>query len=440
MKEEIGGTIGKLTWKLTDGNTLIISGNGDMQNYDFGFDGPNYYTDAPWVNERFKTVVIETGITSIGAGAFFYCENLTSIIIPNSVINIGENAFAGCGNLTSINIESENSSYVSEDGVLFNKSKTILICCPQQKAGKYTIPHNVKSIGNSAFSHCNNLTSIIIPNSVTSIGKWAFSHCNLTSILIPDSVTSIGNGAFLFCDHLTSILIPNSVTSIGANAFQSCKNLPSIVLPNNITSIEELTFYDCTSLTSIAIPNGVVSIGSWAFYKCTNLTSVTIPKSVVSFGSNAFTYCKNLKILTNLNPVPVNIGYNVFDGVNIDKCTLEVPMGSVAEYKEANIWKNFKIKGIDVGIAETDNYPSLRVYPNPTTGVLNLIQETINNEQLTINNIEIFDICGKKIFLSTRSLVHSSTITMDISHLTAGIYFVKISTETGEVVRKIVKQ
>ncbi|MBO4705732.1 MAG: leucine-rich repeat domain-containing protein, partial [Spirochaetaceae bacterium] len=53
---------------------------------------------------------------------------------------------------------------------------------------KVIIPSSVKTIGNSAFNGCENLTEITIPSSVTSIGKWAFEQCsNLTEITIPSS-------------------------------------------------------------------------------------------------------------------------------------------------------------------------------------------------------------------------------------------------------------
>jgi len=80
----------------------------------------------------------------------------------------------------------------------------------------------------------------------------------------------------------------------------------------------------------------------------------------------------------------------------------------------------------------------INVFPNPTTGVLNLIQERITNEELTIRNFEIFDVYGRTL-LSHKSLMFPET-TINIAHLSAGIYFVRIATEKGEVVKKIVKQ
>ena len=75
-------------------------------------------------------------------------------------------------------VESENPEYSSADGVLFNKNKTELLCCPARKSGNYDIPNSVTSIGDRAFGYCSNLTSVTIPNSVTSIGDMAFENCS----------------------------------------------------------------------------------------------------------------------------------------------------------------------------------------------------------------------------------------------------------------------
>ena len=84
----------------------------------------------------------------------------------------------------------------------------------------------VVGIGNSAFSRCSSLTSVVIPEGVTSIGDRAFSGCSsLTSVVIPGSVTSIDEYAFAACTSLTSVVIPEGVTSIGENAFRGCSSL-----------------------------------------------------------------------------------------------------------------------------------------------------------------------------------------------------------------------
>ena len=171
-----------LTWTLTADGTMTISGTGAMK---------DYYTDVSpaYDNSKIKKVVIENGITSIGAYAFSSCSNLTDITIPDSVTSIGEYAFQNCRKLASIEIPSsvtsiggsafsgtlwlrnkrqENNSLVIVNGILID-GRTC--------SGEVTIPDGVTNIGGSAFFNCTGLTSISIPKSVTNIGEFAFSGC-----------------------------------------------------------------------------------------------------------------------------------------------------------------------------------------------------------------------------------------------------------------------
>ena len=149
-----------------------------------------------------ESIEIPNSVTTIGELAFEYCSSLISIEIPSSVISIGDDIFGYCNKLTNIDVDENNQSYLSENGVLFNKQKTKLMCYPAEKVETtYSIPSSVTSIEEYAFHYCRSLESIEIPSSVTSIGEYAFFNCSsLISIEIPSSVTSIGAySAFYGC-------------------------------------------------------------------------------------------------------------------------------------------------------------------------------------------------------------------------------------------------
>ena len=127
--QEYSGTCGdNLTWKLSDGGTLTISGSGKMGDYEHG--------GCPWdaYRDSIQTVDISNGVTSIGNDAFSLCDNLTSVTLPESLTSIGMGAFVHCLKLNSI-----------------------------------PLPNSLTSIGEGAFTNCHSLTSVIIPSGMTRI-------------------------------------------------------------------------------------------------------------------------------------------------------------------------------------------------------------------------------------------------------------------------------
>ena len=86
---------------------------------------------------------------------FLGCTSLASITIPNSVTYIDEEVFYGCTSLAEINVGSDNANYSSENGVLFNKAKTVLIKYPAGKTNtEYVIPNSVYGIREEVFENC----------------------------------------------------------------------------------------------------------------------------------------------------------------------------------------------------------------------------------------------------------------------------------------------
>jgi len=124
------------------------------------------------------SVSIPNSVVSIGHGEFQSCYKLTSVSIPSNLTSIGMYAFNFCTSLTAINVDPENPSYASVDGVLYNKALTTLIQFPGGKGGAFAMPNGVTSLGNYSFGSCAPLTSVTIPGTVQSIGKYAFCYCS----------------------------------------------------------------------------------------------------------------------------------------------------------------------------------------------------------------------------------------------------------------------
>ena len=89
----------------------------------------------------------------------------------------------------------------------------------------------------------------------------------------------------------------------------------------------------------------------------------------------------------------------------------------------------------DADIAEMEGKVFLQVYPNPTTGELR-----IDNGELIMENVEVFDISGKKLKGESKKENGEKEVLIDISELAVGVYFLRIITDQGEVVKKVLKK
>jgi hypothetical protein len=251
---------------------------------------------------------IPNGVTIIGDYAFSGCTSLTSVTIPKSVTNFWGVVFGGCTSLSAITVEALNSVYSSVDGVLFNKSQATLIQYPGGKAGSYTIPNSVTSIGDYAFIRCTSLTNITIPNSVTNIEALAFyGDTSLTNVTIGNNVSGIGDGAFRGCTSLTSLSIPNSVIWIGVAAFSFCPSITAVYFQGNAPSFGESVFEGDTNATVYYLP-GTTGWGTTIAGRPAVLWNPLVSSSDASFGvrTNRFgftiTGANNLVVVVEASP------------------------------------------------------------------------------------------------------------------------------------------
>jgi hypothetical protein len=243
--------------------------------------------------------VVPDSVTSIGIEAFYYSPNLEKITISRNVSSIDKSAFFACDNLSEIYVDNDNKYFITDNGILYSKDKTVLYKYPaKKKESSFLIKDSVINIWDSAFANSTNLESVTIPNSVKNIGEHAFFNCyNLEEITIPNSITKIEGGVFYGCSNFEKIIIPDSITYIGDNAFFECKGIESVNIPGRVTYIGHGAFSKC-NFKKIIIPNSVIFIGGSAFAYNSNLKSVTIGNSVTEIGIAAFRDCYSLETIT----------------------------------------------------------------------------------------------------------------------------------------------
>jgi hypothetical protein len=265
-----------------------------LSNFFFSI-GPGY------INSTLLYVYTGNSVTTIDYNAFS-SSTLTTIYLSN-VTTIGSVALSKCSSLLSINLTATNPNYsISDDGVLYNKTKTTLVYYPPGKSNtSYIAPDSVTSIDTNAFDTCSSLTSISLPN-VTNISGLLCNNCSsLTTISLPKLITWNSFYLVIDCYSLLSIYVdinnPNfsSIDGILYNKnkttlilYPSGKKNNVYIAPDSVTSIRENACFGCSNLTAIYLPN-VQTIGTQAFSNTSQIKNVYLPL-VTSILENAFNY------------------------------------------------------------------------------------------------------------------------------------------------------
>lgn len=364
LAESYSGSCGEnLKWSLdTETGILKIEGTGAMNNYHIDYQNPDNHKAAPWEEYSYylKTVIVEEGVSTIGKEAFKNCRELENIILPKSVKLIDNSAFESCDNLVDfsipdgtlelgdrvfynclriknitvsmsvskigsdtflgefgqlyVTVDDKNVDYLSEEGALFNKQKTILYSYPASKTEKYSIPSTVTKISDNAFIY-SQINEINIPSSVKSIGKYAFEGSNIKALNIPNSVIEIGEGAFCICENLKSVTISNGITKISKLMFSACRSLTSVTIPHGVTTVEDYAFQVCDNLKEVHIPQSVTSIGVQVFESTRNVSIYG------NIGSYAQTYANANKIKFVSSSTPHKHSYNEWANTRTPTCT-----------------------------------------------------------------------------------------------------------------------
>ena len=236
---------------------------------------------------KLKTVKLSNNLRTIENDAFNGCKSLTSITIPEKVRKIQGNPFIECSKLTKINVNKNNKTYTSIDGILFTKSKKTLAVYPYgKKNSAYSVPKTVYKIAEDAFSESSFIRTIKMTNSVKRIEDNAFAHCyRLKNVTLSQRLTYIGEQVFndtefndtdskwkngyLYCgnalisvkQNLKQVTVKKGTRILGTRAIDLCENLRKVTLPEGLLYINDYALHDDTKLSTLTIPKSVKEIG-----------------------------------------------------------------------------------------------------------------------------------------------------------------------------------
>ena len=151
-------------------------------------------------------------------------KNITNL----DVVVLDSGMYCVCPKWKDVTLEQQTDNWTDEFGVGYDREQRQLMKVPKD-IEKYIVAEGTKTIGNAAFSNCEQLKSVILPDSVTEIGHYAFAGCkSIYSFAIPNRVTKLGNGVFMDCCELSSIRLPAGLVSVENDIFQGCDNLNSV--------------------------------------------------------------------------------------------------------------------------------------------------------------------------------------------------------------------
>ncbi len=313
-----------VTWSLSTDSTdsskyvLTISGSGPMGNAFTTVDGvssgaPEWYE----LGESIVKVIIEDGVTSVGAKSFKNYISLKEASLPAGITEIGADAFYGSG-ITSVEL-----------------------------------PAKLEKMGAQAFYSSSLAGEIVIPNGVAEIPNLTFAKTKISAVSFGSGVKAIGNSAFSECTELKEVVLPDTVTSIGDTAFKSCSKLETVIFPSNtqFTSILKNSFKDCTALKEIQIPDSVVEIGEAAFRGCTTVTKVILPKALTTIAKEAF-YGDSSLVAAFIPATVTNIPY----GTNTDNQIFKGMADKSVIYLENSDLVKFMLQSSSYPASTTNGY------------------------------------------------------------------------------------
>ncbi|MEI6405751.1 MAG: leucine-rich repeat domain-containing protein [Actinomycetes bacterium] len=296
---DLGNGVANLGYGAISSDPLLTSL--DIPNSVVNIEG-NAITDL----QALSHLTLGTGLTEIQEGAISMLPVLTTVEIPANVNFIGDQAMDQLPSMGAFTVNSANTSYIADGGVLFTHNKSRLLAYPAAKAyvSAYAIPSTVIAIGSLALAGTQ-IGTVSIPAGVSDIGYRAFGSSDSDSAGFTAITVDGANDTYASIDGVLydkeahyliqfpnqksgAFVVPSSVTEIDHWAYQGNEKLVSLVLPDGIRRVRSGAFSNMSALKTIVIPAHITSVEGYAFNADSSLTNVVFLGNVPTVGTRAF--------------------------------------------------------------------------------------------------------------------------------------------------------
>lgn len=301
---------------------------------------------------------ITKGTKTVQPRAIELVKYLEKITVPSSVVSIGETNFTNCDSLQSIGVESGNTSYKSEGGVLFDKAMRTLIAYPTGlTSAYYRVPNSVRSIAGWAFNAAR-VATVSVPSSVNRLENHCLVSYFIKTIYVETSsqfkTLTSSSEPYSYVYSKDSVVLTETKTGvISATSNEELEKGDAVTIPSaygetkitvlsaknakgginslsakkgkgyvgtvrvdyyptgksgivnlkalrynfqyyKIVEIAPKAFQGRKNVRSLALAN-ISKVGASSFQGCSNLKTASLGSSLSAIGSNAFQGCKSLE-------------------------------------------------------------------------------------------------------------------------------------------------
>lgn len=260
-------------------------------------------------------------VVNIDSGAFSKCDGLRHLTLPEGLLSLGDHAFSFCNNL----------------------SDTV------------TLPVSLQSIGSNVFNGCSSFSTLVFrcANSTTDPNdnpKERFHDCfALRTIIIDTTVQKLPNSLFYLASSIETIIMSPYLHEISDACFSETFHVKEILLPRALRTLKAACLYGC-GLQRLVLPDSVETIENYALACLFNCRYIEVGPSVNNIEVSAFFRCDKLDTLIFHATQPPQLKGDAFLATRRPELTFLVPAESLYLYQRDSLYASLNPQPLPTNI------------------------------------------------------------------------------------------